>query len=378
MRNDFENVNAPCSVIATILKRGGDNETQIPANMIPHTSVDDIPLHEDRESELKWLPQQAQGEAAVENVTDCIWHDLKLNHNITSMSKLQGGGRFYIGISEKPFNDQGYKTKKRYINSFNLCFDIKKLIQSLNNKLKTDLVVLTLKGSFLEAPSGLIAAYAIPEQGTDKCVLCVNINHFKGIVFYDKAGPEVYTFQKGTVCRVSKDEWLQRLLSFYHQPIWPHELMHRPQAVDTFGNMDSYRTSSSNNSICDRPTTFTDEGQGSSAETIKMVLLGSTGSGKSVTGNNILNRQIFHTGVSGRSQTDQCQRGETNRNGRQIQVIDTPGMFDTNMKIEEIAREVARCVWMTVPGIHAFVLVIKIDRFTDKEQSTVDLFSQIF
>ncbi|XP_046559388.1 uncharacterized protein LOC124268457 isoform X4 [Haliotis rubra] len=251
MRNDFENVNAPCSVIATILKRGGDNETQIPANMIRHTSVDDIPLHEDRESELKWLPQQAQG-------------------------------------------------------------------------------------------------------------------------------PEVYTFQKGTVCRVSKDEWLQRLLSFYHQPIWPHELTHRPQAVDTFGNMDSYRTSSSNNSICDRPTTFTDEGQGSSAETIKMVLLGSTGSGKSVTGNNILNRQIFHTGVSGRSQTDQCQRGETNRNGRQIQVIDTPGMFDTNMKIEEIAREVARCVWMTVPGIHAFVLVIKIDRFTDKEQSTVDLFSQIF
>ncbi|XP_067685186.1 uncharacterized protein [Haliotis asinina] len=372
MRNDFENVNAPCSVIATILRRGGDNEDQVAANMVRHTSLVDIPLHEDRESELKSLPQQAHGEKAVEDVTDWIWHDLKLKDNITSMSKLQKGGRFYIGISEEPFNKRDYKTKTRYMNAFNFCVDINELIQRLYNKLKTDMIVLTGKGSFQEAPSDLIDVYAILEHCTDKYVLCVNINHFNGIVFHDKDGPEVYTFQNGTACCMSKEEWLHRLLSFCHQPMWPY----RPQAVDAFRNMDSYRPSSSK-LICDRPT-FTADGQGSSTEAIKMVLLGSSGSGKSLTGNNILNREIFHTGVSSRSKTGQCQKGVAERYGREIHIIDTPGMFGTSMTTEEIAREVARCVWLTVPGIHAFVLVIKIDRFTEEVQTTVDLLSQIF
>ncbi|XP_046357551.2 GTPase IMAP family member 9-like isoform X2 [Haliotis rufescens] len=53
-------------------------------------------------------------------------------------------------------------------------------------------------------------------------------------------------------------------------------------------------------------------------------------------------------------------------------------MFDTNVTIGEIAREVATCVWMTIPGIHAFVLVIKVDRFTITDKTAVESFLQIF
>ncbi|XP_046357563.1 GTPase IMAP family member 4-like [Haliotis rufescens] len=44
----------------------------------------------------------------------------------------------------------------------------------------------------------------------------------------------------------------------------------------------------------------------------------------------------------------------------------------------EITKEVIKCVAMTAPGPHAFVLVVRIDRFTKEEQNTVDHFGQIF
>ncbi|XP_071084212.1 uncharacterized protein [Haliotis cracherodii] len=225
MRNDFENVTAPCAVIAAILQCYGDDETQHPSNIVPHTGIDDIPLHEDRATELKSFPPQAAG-ATVESVTNCIWNDLKLKHNITSMAKLPRGGRFCIGISETPYPGD-YKTKTRQINGFQLRVDINELIQCLDNKLKTDMLVLTGRGAFREAPSDLIAVHVYPIQGTNKCVLSVNINHFNGIVFHDRAGPEVYTFENGEICLMSNDIWLQRLLSFSRQPISTRGLTHR-------------------------------------------------------------------------------------------------------------------------------------------------------
>ena len=53
----------------------------------------------------------------------------------------------------------------------------------------------------------------------------------------------------------------------------------------------------------------------------------------------------------------------------------TPGISDTTIENKEIQREICRCVGITSPGPHAFILVLNATvRFTNEEQRSVDYF----
>ena len=64
--------------------------------------------------------------------------------------------------------------------------------------------------------------------------------------------------------------------------------------------------------------------------------------------------------------------------GRRVCVIDTPGLFDTEMTEEQTTREIVKCIAMSSPGPHAIILVTKIGRFTEEERRTVQHFVNHF
>ncbi len=96
-------------------------------------------------------------------------------------------------------------------------------------------------------------------------------------------------------------------------------------------------------------------------------------------GNTLLNYKQFTAKAAPTSVTENCQVGYRKFNNRHLVIVDTPGFFDNNDNDERTTCiKIGQSLQTTVPGPHAFLIVLPFTRVTNEVERGWQLITDIF
>ncbi|XP_010778152.1 GTPase IMAP family member 8-like, partial [Notothenia coriiceps] len=110
----------------------------------------------------------------------------------------------------------------------------------------------------------------------------------------------------------------------------------------------------------------------------RIVMLGLPGAWKSSSGNTILRSERFESAAGFNSVSTETTSASTSVEGCEVTVVDTPGFTDKHLTPEQLYLQIMRSVVEASPGVHDFVIVVRVGRLTQADIKLFELLPKLF
>ncbi|XP_036416779.1 GTPase IMAP family member 4-like [Colossoma macropomum] len=105
---------------------------------------------------------------------------------------------------------------------------------------------------------------------------------------------------------------------------------------------------------------------------VRIMLLGKNSQENRRVGNFILRSKAFNTEAPLSSVEQYSEKAREKAEGRDITLINTPQLFDTELSDEELSQRVKECMTLCDPGPHVIMLVIQPGDFTEADRNQLN------